>query len=90
MWTLRHLFQNHLYYAEDLGYEYLSASNKDEYLSSLDKFVAVNIGTSNTYYSPHSSQLIAYGRANCTCSTSYEHNIIGEKGVSVIKAIMGR
>lgn len=32
------------HYAEDLGYEYMSASNKEEYLSNLERFVSPELG----------------------------------------------
>ena len=31
------------HFAEDLGYEYISATNKEEYLDKLDKFISPKI-----------------------------------------------
>ena len=91
------------HYAEDLGYEYLSASNKDEYLSSLDKFVAVNIGKKPIVFEVFTDSEMESDAVKIMRNIKVDFtekrkravktevkNIIGEKGVSVIKAIMGR
>ncbi len=87
------------HYSEDLGFKYLSASNKEEYLSVFEVFFAPKIGTqpilmevfTDTEDESRSLELIIntnFGAASKAKDVA--KNILGEDGVHMIKKIIGR
>lgn len=87
------------HYAEDLGYEYLSVSNKEEYLSAVeyfftnkkkDKPVIFEVFTdyndeSNALQSLHNLEVDATGAAK-----KMAKSILGEKGISAVKKLINK
>lgn len=85
------------HYAEDLGFEYISASNKSQYLLNLDRFLDPDItdrpmlfevftdsqDESDALKIIHNLEISAVGAAKYAA-----RNILGEKGVSKIKKIL--
>lgn len=85
------------HYAEDLGYEYMSASNKDEFLGNLDRFVSpqftgkpmlFEIFTSNVDESDALKMMY-----NILCDSNIVikqkiKSVLGEKGTSIIRKIL--
>ena len=87
------------HYAEDLGYEYMSANNKEEFLAVVDRFVTpqltekpmlLEVFTTNE----DESDSLKMMRSLCTNSTGLARNvvrnIIGQSGVNVAKKILGK
>lgn len=92
-----HLLVRH--YAEDLGYEYLSADNKEEYLQCLDRFLTpevtehpmlLEVFTTNE---DESEAIQMMNTLNVTASGMAKElakNVLGEKGKKVVKKILGK
>lgn len=87
------------HYAEDLGYEYMSADSKEEFLAVIDSFVSpqltdkpmlLEVFTTNE----DESDSLKIMRNICTNSTGLARNIVrnvlGQKGVDVAKKILGK
>lgn len=94
-----HLLVKH--YAEDLGYEYLSASNKDEFLEVVDKFLNPTIGERpiifETFTETDDESSALEKMLNIMIDPSFKDKIkrtikgaLGEQGVKVIKNILGK
>lgn len=87
------------HFAEDLGFEYMSASNKDEYLSNLDRFttsehlskpILFEVFT-NSDDESNALYLIQHAKTNLTGSAKgMVRNILGDRGVKKIKSILGK
>lgn len=87
------------HYAEDLGYEYMSANNKEEFLAVLDRFVTPELTdkpmilecfTTNEDESD-SLRTIYESVSNSTgTARNIVRNVLGQKGVDVAKKILGR
>ncbi len=87
------------HYAEDLGYEYLCASNKEEYLSAVEHFFTSNKkekpvifevftdynDESNALQSLHNLEIDVNGAAK-----KMAKSILGEKGISVVKKLINK
>lgn len=87
------------HYAEDLGYKYMSANSKEEFLAVIDSFVSpqltdkpmlLEVFTTNE----DESDSLKIMRNICTNSTGLARNIVrnvlGQKGVDVAKKILGK
>lgn len=88
------------HYAEDLGFKYLSASNKEEFLDNVEAFFSPSIGDSPVLFEcftdskDESSALFAI-RNIIEPSTSLKAksiiaSAIGEKGVKIVKKLRNR
>ena len=88
------------HYAEDLGYQYLSATSKDEFLQNLDAFVTPNIGdkpivfevfTSSEDESEALETLLQLKTESSTMlKTKMKQtvkNIVGNKGLGMLKKL---
>lgn len=92
-----HLLIRH--YAEDLGYEYLSADSKESYLKNIDRFLTPEITDRPMLFeiftdSKDESDAI-YLMRHLAVSKKGEakqvvKKVLGEKGVSVVKKLLGR
>lgn len=92
-----HLLIRH--YAEDLGYEYLSADSKESYLKNIDRFLTPEITDRPMLFeiftdSKDESDAI-YLMRHLAVSKKGEakqvvKKVLGEKGVSVVKKMLGR
>ena len=90
-----HLLLNH--YAEDLGFEYISASNKEEYLNSVEKYLNPKITDKPILFeiftdSKDESEAIRIMK-NIELPTKIKvkkmvKSAIGEQGVNIIKKII--
>lgn len=92
-----HLLVRH--YAEDLGYEYLSANNKEEYLQNLERFLTPEITDRPMLFevftnSEGESEAI---RMICNMNVSVKRmlkdtvkSVVGESGVKAVKRILGK
>lgn len=91
------------HYAEDLGYEYLSANTKEEFLSAVSKFLASDITNKPMIFevfteTEYESQAIETMRTFLTDNKTIIKNkitgsirtLIGKKGIEVIKKLSGR
>lgn len=87
------------HYAEDLGFKYLSASNKEEYLVALNEFVSPTIGDKPiifevfTDYHEENAALEIMRNLSTDSKTQIKSaikSIIGKKGISAIKSIIGK
>lgn len=85
------------HYAEDLGYEYMSASNKEEYLALVDKFVAnkkydksvvFEVFTDSKEESDAIYALNHISRDTKSTAKNAIKGAIGEKGVKLIKGFL--
>lgn len=85
------------HYAEDLGFKYLSASNKEEYLNSVQDFVRPEIGDKPIVFevfTNHQDEDVALQlMKELIVDSSMQmkqaiHSVIGDKGVSVLKKIL--
>lgn len=87
------------HYAEDLGFEYLTASDKDEYLQQVERFLTDRITEKPMLFEVFTDsqdesdalETIQHLLAD-TSVTAKEmaRNILGEKGVSALKTILGK
>lgn len=85
------------HYAEDLGYEYLSADNKEEYLKNLDRFLTPNV-TDNpiifevfTTNEDESAAIHIMNNLNVSAAEVLKvavKGVVGEKGKEAIKKIL--
>lgn len=92
-----HLLVRH--YAEDLGYEYLSANSKEEYLQNLERFLTPEITDRPMLFevftnSEDESEAI---RMICNMNVSVKRmlketvkSVVGESGVKAVKRILGK
>ena len=85
------------HYAEDLGYEYFSAENKEEYLEHLDRFVSPEITDKPMFFevfttSEDESDSLKAIRHSVSNASGQARNIvrdiIGSKGVKLVKKIL--
>lgn len=90
------------HYAEDLGFEYLSAGSKDEYLASLPQFLDTKLNKSIIFevFTDSSNENLALTMirkcmsnekdiANAKVKSTVK-SVIGEKNVKKIKSIIGK
>lgn len=87
------------HYAEDLGYEYLSAENKKEYMHNLNRFITPKITEKPILFeiftnSEDESESIKMMN-NLSLSIKGElkgfvKNAVGQKGISTIKKVFGK
>ena len=87
------------HYAEDLGYDYLTASNKEEYMQVVDRFTTPEITDRpmllEVFTDSKDEGDALYVIDHLQSSTSGEakqlvKNVLGEKGVSSLKKIKGK
>ncbi len=87
------------HYAEDLGFEYMSASNKEEYLQSLGRFVTPEITEKPMLYEvftlaedESNGIKILFNLVSDTKSVAKEvvKSIFGNKGIEVAKKLIGK
>ena len=85
------------HYAEDLGYEYMSASNKEEYLAAVKRFITSGqtdkpmVFEVFTDYRCESDAIKIMNNLEISASASVKQlakNILGEKGVQTVKKIL--
>ena len=87
------------HYAEDLGFEYLSATNKDEYISVVEKFINPAMGDKSiilevfTTAEDESAALRVVENID-TSATSVAKDMVkgmlGTKGINVVRKIIGK
>ena len=90
-------------YAESLGYEYLTASSKDEYLEAMKRFVTTEVTDkpmilevfTETQDESNALEMIqnSYYDAKQAAVGKIKqvvHSIVGETGTKVIKSIIGK
>ena len=82
------------HYAEDLGWEYLSATTKEEYLAALDRFLAPGVGerpilleafTTNEDESEALHTMMTLTTSAAGMAKNAVKGILGQKGVDFIK-----
>ena len=87
------------HYAQDLGYEYLSASNKDEYLAAVERFLTPELTDRPmvfevfTDYQCESDAIKIMNNLETTAAGSAKQlakSILGEKGVQAVKKILNK
>ena len=87
------------HYAEDLGFEYLSASNKEEYLTEIKRFLTPELTDKSMIFEVftdcknESDALEIMNHLEVSASSSAKQlvkNAIGEKGVKAIKKILNK
>ena len=90
------------HFAEDLGFQYLSATNKEEFLSALESFTTPQITDQPMLLEVFTNHEDENEALRLMTSIVYEpqsiHNkvtsairsVVGEKGVNVIKSILGK
>lgn len=87
------------HYAQDLGFEYMSASNKQEYLANLDRFITPEHTEkpmlfevfTNSQDESDALRMISTLETNATgAAKEAVRNLLGDKGVNTIKKILGR
>ena len=91
------------HYAEDLGFEYMSASSKKEYLQQVDKFCSPEIGDKPMIFEVFTTnededEALKIMRNLGTTQSSLmkkavknaAKEVLGDKGVKSLKKIMGR
>lgn len=87
------------HYAEDLGFEYLTASSKEEYLKNLDRFLTPEITEKPIFFEIFTTNQdesdavkIAYSVETDASveAKSTVKKILGEKGVKAVKKILGK
>lgn len=85
------------HYAEDLGFEYMSAESKEEYLANLDRFVTPDLTERPMMFevfttSEDESDSLMAIRHSVTNSTGQARkilkSIVGDKGVNIVKKII--
>lgn len=87
------------HYAEDLGYEYMSASSKEEFFANVDRFtsgeqldkpVLFEVFTDSQDESD-ALRIMSTLETNATgAAKEVVRNLLGDKGVNTIKKILGR
>lgn len=90
------------HYAEDLGFQYFSATNKEEFLSALESFTNSQITDKPMLlevFTNHEDENEALRLMTSIVNepqtiqnkvASALHSVVGEKGVSVVKSILGK
>ena len=82
------------HYAEDLGFEYLSASNKEEFSQNIDLFTKEEVDKPIIFevFTNPEDESIALKQINNLEITAkgVVKNIIGEKGIKFAKKMLGR
>lgn len=87
------------HYAEDLGYEYLSAENKEDYLRQLDRFLAPGLTDRPMLFEvftdsrDESDAIRIMNNLNVSTKGVLKEamkSVVGEKGKEMIKKVMGR
>lgn len=87
------------HYAEDLGYEYMSASNKEEYLAAVERFLTPELTNKPmvfevfTDHQCESDALRIMNNLEISTSGAAKHlakNILGEKGVQAVKKLLNK
>ena len=87
------------HYAEDLGYEYLSANNKEEYLQHLDRFLSPEVTDRPMLFEvftnneDESDAIRMMRNLNVSAKGALKEavkSVVGEKGKETIKKILGR
>lgn len=85
------------HYAEDLGYEYLSANNKEEYLKNVERFLVPEITgspmifeifTNNEDESESLMMVNNIRKSSLGIVKNVAKYVLGEKGVGVIKKLL--
>ena len=90
-------------YATDLGYEYLCASNKEEFLSVVDKFLNPTITEKpillEVFTETHDESIALETTLNMIVDPKYKvkeamkdvvRTVLGDTGVSVVKKVLGK
>ena len=90
-------------YATDLGYEYLCASNKEEFLSIVDKFLNPTITEKpillEVFTETHDESIALETTLNMIVDPKYKvkaaikdavRTVLGDTGVSVVKKVLGK
>ena len=90
-------------YATDLGYEYLCASNKEEFLSVVDKFLNSTITEKpillEVFTETHDESIALETTLNMIVDPKYKvkeamkdvvRTVLGDTGVSVVKKVLGK
>lgn len=86
------------HYAEDLGYKYLAAHNKEEYLSHLDEYLATDCDNSIIFEVFTNGQDESDGikairnleRNSSGATKQVVKKVLGESGVNKLKKILGK
>ena len=87
------------HYSENLGFEYLSASNKQEFLSVLEKFTAIDsavkpmvleIFTNSDEESEALKRMCSIQKSNLVDTRKIVKSVLGEEGVKNLKKIFKR
>lgn len=87
------------HYAQDLGYEYLTASSKEEFLANYEKFLSPEMTEKPILFEvftnseEESEALRLIRNIEADASTTAKHlikNVIGQEGVSKIKKLLGK
>ncbi len=85
-------------YAEALGFEYLMASNKDEYLANVNSFCASNIGNKPIVFEVFTEtkdetdalkQITSLRESMKNKLRNYTMEIVGAKGITLVKRLTG-
>ncbi len=85
------------HYAEDLGYEYMSASNKEEYLANVERFFTPHLTEKPMVFeifTDHKDESDAIRTINHLEVSTHQgvkeivKNVVGDKGVQTIKKIL--
>lgn len=87
------------HYAEDLGFEYISASDKDEYVKNknkflsnelLDKPIVFEVFTDGDDESDAIKAMRSIESSSPMAAKQVVKNLLGEKGISTIKGLLGK
>lgn len=87
------------HYAEDLGFEYLAAKNKDEFHKNIDHFTTSKLTERPMLFEvftdseDESDSLRILHSLNVDSNVKIKklaHNILGEKGVKALKSVLGK
>lgn len=87
------------HYAEDLGYEYLSASSKEEYLATVERFLTpestdkpmvFEVFTDHQCESDAIKMMNTLEVSPTNTAKKFVKNMLGEKGVQTVKKIVKR
>ena len=87
------------HYAEDLGFEYISAKNKEEFINSIGHFLNPEPTSKPVFFevfTEYEKESDALKLVRCCRQTISGHlktkvkNVIGDSGVKVIKRIIGK
>lgn len=85
------------HYAEDLGFDYICADDKESYLANINRFVSPEIGkrpllfevfTDSVYESKALEILYNLGSSAIMSTKKFAKNILGEKGTAVVKNLL--